>query len=71
MKAIMILSSYLYLWKLKHKKDFIIACPGKFTFPCSLLRLNSPFLRVLISPEIMNIIILFNSLTCYLYFPWL
>ena len=39
MKAIMILSSYFYLWKFKYYKDSVIAWPGRFTFPCMSLRL--------------------------------
>ena len=71
MKAIMILSSYFYLWKLKYNEDSIIACPESFTFPCMSLRIFFPSCEYLISPAIINLIIPFNFLNCYLYFPWL
>ena len=39
MRAIMILSSHFYLWKLKYNKDSTIAWPRRFTFPCMSSRL--------------------------------
>ena len=71
MRAIMILSSHFYLWKLEYKKDSIIAWPGRFTFPCMSLRLFSLLYEYLISPAIINVITTFSYLNCYLYFPWL
>ena len=46
MKAVMILFSYFYLWKLKFNRYSVTAWPGSFTFPCMLLRLFSFFTRV-------------------------
>ena len=34
MKAIMILCSYFFLRKLLHNKDYTVAYPERFTFPC-------------------------------------
>ena len=46
MKAIIILSLYIYLWKLKYNKDCIVAWPERFTFPCMSFRLFSFFTSI-------------------------
>ena len=43
MSALMILCSHFYLSNPKENKDFIIAWPGRFTFPCMSVKLFFPF----------------------------
>ena len=42
-KAIMILPSHFYLWKLKYNKDSITPWPGRFTFPWYVIKAFFPF----------------------------
>ena len=71
MRGIMIPLSQFYLWKLKYEKDYIIAWPGRFTFPCILLKLFALLYEYWISSAIINVITTFSYLSCNLYFPWL